>query len=139
MLVLFGSQRLHQVAFITLRNGAERVFDVTDLENGKPDSLGCVPLRIKVAGSWLLSSRIVVDKNLYDVFIINLIDGHLRTVGAKRLCQMKTRRAAYSAQCARVPCLEAASEPFAQGFWYIVGCDEVVRVKESFELLVYSW
>lgn len=51
---------------------------------------------------------------------------------------MRTKRRAYSAHGARVSCVENATEPVVQSFWDIVGCIEVVEIREGLEPLVDS-
>lgn len=82
ILVLARSYRLHQAFFMSLRSGTDRIFDVVDLGNGESDILACVTLWAEVANCCLLPSRIVVRRNLDDVFDIALSDGHLGSGGA---------------------------------------------------------
>lgn len=119
-----------------LRNGSSRISDVFDLEGGKPDFLACVAPLVEVTNGYLPSSRIYVNRGLTDVFCIALDGGHLGKAGAKRQFRMRDGRAAYSAQCARVPCLRMAGWQFAQEFRDIVGCEKVVRKREGLERLV---
>lgn len=124
---------------MNLRNGGERIFDVVDLTDGELDSLARVTLLVKFASGYLFSSLFVVDRDLEDTFGIAFNGGHLESVGAYGRCSKKTARAVYSANCARIPCVESASRQPAQGLWDIVGCDDVVRIKERLDLLVDSF
>lgn len=108
------------------------------MKHGEPDFLAIVNLRIKVANSYHLSSRIVFHTYLNDVFGIAL-DGGLPEGGrARGQFQIRTGPAAYSAHCARVPYVESAGRQVAQGFWDMVGSEEVPRIRKGLELLVHS-
>lgn len=120
------------------KNGAKRISDVVAQGDGEPEFLACVALRVELANDYLIPSHICVDRDLDDDFCIARNGGRLGNVGIKRLCWMRTGRAAYSAHRALVPCVEAAGQHLAQGFKDIVGCDEVTMLEEGFELLVDS-
>lgn len=51
---------------------------------------------------------------------------------------MRAEPAEYSAHCALVPFTESAGKRVVQGFWNIIGCDEVGRIEKCFELLADS-
>lgn len=55
-------------------NRAEQILDGVSLEDSEPGFLPCVTLRVEFANGYLLPSRIVVNKNLYDAFDI-VLDG----------------------------------------------------------------
>lgn len=108
---------------------------MVDFEVGEPDFFACLALHEKVRNAYLLPSRVVADNDFDDVLGIVLNGGPFRNVKAKGRCPMRTGRATYSAQRARVLCAEAASQPVAQVFRHIVGCDGVVRIREGLHLL----
>lgn len=80
--VLVCSERLHQLIFTSLKNGAELISDVIDLEEGEADFLACVALRVKVRNDYLLPSRIIFERDLYNGFGITFNCGYLGSVGA---------------------------------------------------------
>lgn len=100
---------------MSLRVCAEQILYIVDLEDGTPDSIGSVSLWIGVANGFFLSSRIVFDGDLNDVFDIALSGRHLGSVKAKQRCWMTTEQTAYSPHCALVPCVETLRERAAQG------------------------
>lgn len=69
---------------MSLENSAERTFDVVDLEDGEPDFLACLNLRVEVANGYLFPSCIAADIGLRDVFGIALDGAHLRSLRGKR-------------------------------------------------------
>lgn len=138
VLALVGSRRLHELLFMSLRNGAEPIFDVIGLDDGESDFLACLTLWVEVSSGYVFPSRVVVDRDLHDVFSIALNADRLGRVRVKGRCRMKSRRAACSAHCLRVRRVEAAGQQVAQDFWDIVSSEEVVRITESLELLVHS-
>lgn len=124
---------------MSLRSGAERVLDIDNLEEGEPDFLACVALRVKVANSYLLPSRIAVNTDLDDGFLMALNGCYCGSVGARGRWRMTSEQAAYRAQGTHFPCIGYAGETVTQGFWDIVGCAEVMRIKEGLGLLADSW
>lgn len=118
-----------------LRKDAEPVFDVVDLEVGKPDFLECGTLRDRIGNGYFLSGCMVFDRDLDDLFGIALNGSCVGSVDAKRRCRMSTGREAYGAHWARITCAGAAAQQVAQGFRDIARCDEAVRTREGLELL----
>lgn len=121
---------------MSLRNGTERIFDVIDLEAGEPHFLAFVALSVRVVNGYLLPSRIVVGRSRIDGFGISLDGDHLRSARASGRCPTRIGRAAYSAQCARVPCVRAADRQLAQGSWNVFSSDEVVKIRKGLKVLV---
>lgn len=101
---------------MSLRSDTKRFFDVFNMENEEPDFLAGIALKLEFLSGYLYSGRIVVDRDPNDVFDIALDGVHPGSVGAKRGCQKRTGRAAYSAQCPRVVRPETGGEQVVQGF-----------------------
>lgn len=116
VLVLAGSERLHQFFYMSLGNSMEQTFDVVDLEDGERYFPACVALRAEVANEYRLPRRTVVDKDLEDVFGNDLSRSHLRTVGARIRCQMKAAQEAYSEGYARSSFVDKAGKQVACTF-----------------------
>lgn len=123
---------------MSVRNGAERVFDFVDVEDGEADFLACLAVQVRVADSYVLLSRVVVDRNLNDVFRIALSGGHFKNAEAESQCGMRTGRAVHSAHCERVPYEENSSHHVAQAFFNNFIRSKVISVGEGFELLLDS-
>lgn len=98
---------------MSLRKRARHILDVIDLENGAADLYACVALLVKIRSGILFSSRVVVDRHLDDVFSIALNGQQLGGVRAKRLCRMKTGKAASSQFWACVSCVDGAGQQVA--------------------------
>lgn len=109
---------------MSLKNDAERIFDVNDRKGSEPDFLAAVTLQVEFSNGYRLSSRIFVHGDIEDVFGTALNSICSENVGAKGRCQIRTVRAPYSAHCLRVPSVETAGEQVAQGFWDMVGCEK---------------
>lgn len=133
---LFGTSRFHRRAVLSLWNGAERVFDAVDLEDDESDLLSSVALRVKVGNGYPLFRRFVVDKDPADVSGISLNGSHSILVKGKRRGPMRTGRAAYSANCASVFCVEVLGQQVPHTFRNTVSCDGWMRMKKSLELSV---
>lgn len=71
---------------MSLGDGAERTLDLFKQEDGGPDFIPCVTLRVEFGSGYILPRRTVIDGVLKDVFGITLYDGHLGSAGAKRRC-----------------------------------------------------
>lgn len=68
ILVFIGSQRLQQLAFMSLRDDGERTLSVVDPERDQPETLTFLALRAEVESCYLVSNRVVVDRDLDDFF-----------------------------------------------------------------------
>lgn len=69
---------------MSLKDGAEQIFKVVDLEDGEPDFFACVALQVQVGNGYLLHSRNAADRDLDDVLGSALSGGYFRPVEGKR-------------------------------------------------------
>lgn len=83
VLVLVRSFGLHKLVFVILGNNSEQILDVTDLEDSEPALLAFTALRVRVENSHLLPSRVLVVRDLDDVFNIALNGGYVESLGIK--------------------------------------------------------
>lgn len=104
------------------------IFDVSGLKDGLLDLVTSPALWVRIANDYLFFSSIVVQRDLKEVFGIDFTGSHLGSVWANGQGRMRTEQAAYSSHRARVLYEEAPGEQLAHGFWYIICCDEVVRI-----------
>lgn len=136
--VLAGSERLYQHVVITLKVGAEQIYDVVDLEYYEQDFCVCIALENEAENDYLFFSHSGAGKDLEDVFGIAFNDRHLKAESAKRQCAMNPGRAASSADCARLSTVEDACQQASQGFCDVDCWDEVVKIEQGLQLLVES-
>lgn len=78
-----------------LRNGAKRILDFIDLQDGELDFFPSVDLQFERANGDLFSCDVVVDRNLEDVFETALDVPNDRKVRANEECRLNTGQGAH--------------------------------------------
>lgn len=107
LLVLFPSYGFQQVVLMLRQNGAKPVLNFVHLENGEPDFVASVGLRVEKADGSIPLCSTVVHGNFDNVFETALDVGHDRKVPAMVRYRLTTGRGTHETHCARVPGVEA--------------------------------
>lgn len=134
VLVLARSKRVQKVDLVLLRSDAKRNLDFVNLEDGEPELLASLRLRVRRENGDLLPRDVTVDGNPDDVLETLLDAAHGRRLWASEEYRLTTGRGAYVTQRAKVPCVEAAGVEIAQSFRHLGASVEMVGVSEVLAL-----
>lgn len=134
--VLHGIQRLHRLAFVRQGNGAERICDLTTLEDGTSIFLMVILLPIESQQQGLLAVEFFVarvDRVHDEVFVCHPASFGVRSVKAGTRTPRSVVCASRDLHAARVPCINISGEHIAQRFKVIVIRMTMVWIRKTLE------